>query len=47
METLIESLKGFNGAILAVSHDRHLIDSVFEEVYELKESGLIKIKQGI
>src|SRR5690554_2324686 len=44
METLIESLKGFNGAILAVSHDRHLIDSVFEEVYELKESGLIKLR---
>ncbi len=44
METLIEALKNFNGAILTVTHDRNLIDAVFDVVYELTYEGLKQIK---
>lgn len=36
-------LKDFKGTILAVTHDRKFIKESFDEVYELRKNGLIKI----
>ena len=41
---IIESLKSYKGAIIAVSHDRDFIDRVFDQVYMLDYNGLRKIK---
>ena len=40
---IIESLKSYKGAIIAVSHDRNFIREVFDRVYELDSKGLRQI----
>lgn len=40
---IIESLKSYKGAIIAVSHDRDFIREVFDRVYELDSKGLMQI----
>ena len=37
---IIEALKNYKGAIIAVSHDREFIDQVFDKVYNLDSKGL-------
>ena len=37
---IIEALKNYKGAIIAVSHDREFIDQVFDKIYELNGNGL-------
>lgn len=37
---IIEALKAYKGAIIAVSHDKDFIDQVFDKLYELDVSGL-------
>ena len=37
---IIEALKDYKGAIIAVSHDKDFIDQVFDKVYELNNQGL-------
>lgn len=37
---IIEALKDYKGAIIAVSHDADFIDQVFDRVYELNGNGL-------
>lgn len=37
---IIEALKKYKGAIIAVSHDREFIDQVFDKVYNLNFKGL-------
>lgn len=37
---LIDQLKYYPGALLVVSHDRHFLDEVVTEIYELKEGDL-------
>lgn len=37
---IIEALKDYQGAIIAVSHDKDFIDQVFDKVYELNMDGL-------
>ena len=37
---IIEALKNYKGAIIAVSHDREFIDQVFDKVYNLNFKGL-------
>ncbi len=39
---IIEALKEYKGAIIAVSHDREFIEKVFDTIYELNENGLYK-----
>lgn len=39
-----EALQNFSGGILAVSHDRVLIDEVFAKVYELTADGLKRLR---
>lgn len=41
---IIEALKKYKGAIIAISHDRDFIDQVFEKLYELDRKGLNRIK---
>jgi ATP-binding cassette subfamily F protein 3 len=40
-EALVQALQDFSGTILFVAHDRYLLDRVAEEVWELKNKGLI------
>lgn len=37
---IIDALKAYKGAIIAVSHDKDFIDQVFDKVYELNNQGL-------
>lgn len=37
---IVEALKDYKGAIIAVSHDKDFIDQVFDKVYELNMDGL-------
>ena len=37
---IIDALKNYKGAIIAVSHDREFIDQVFDKVYNLNFKGL-------
>ena len=41
---IIESLKSYKGAIIAVSHNRDFIKEVFDQVYNLDFSGLNEIR---
>ena len=40
---IIEALKAYKGAIIAVSHDKDFIEEVFDKIYELNNQGLIVI----
>lgn len=40
-------LKSYNGAIIAVSHDRKFLREVVEEIYELNENGLFLKNESI
>ena len=45
-KAFINSIKEYNGVLIAVSHDRNFVYQVFEDVYELdKENGLKKISK--
>lgn len=37
---IIEALKAYKGAIIAVSHDKDFIEEVFDKIYELNNQGL-------
>lgn len=37
---IIEALKAYKGAIIAVSHDKDFIEQVFDKIYELNNQGL-------
>ena len=39
-ETLIEALENFEGTVLMVAHDRHLLSRAAEQVWEFTPSGL-------
>lgn len=41
---IINALKDYKGAIVAVSHDRDFIQNCFSQVYELNENGLFQIE---
>lgn len=38
-----KAFKNYNGAIVAVSHDRKFIEEVFDEIYELTSTGIKKL----
>ena len=45
-KAFINSIKEYNGVLIAVSHDRNFVYQVFDDVYELdKENGLKKISK--
>lgn len=45
-KAFINSIKEYNGVLVAVSHDRNFVYQVFDDIYELdKENGLKKISK--
>ncbi|MDF2686042.1 MAG: hypothetical protein K0S55_1223 [Clostridia bacterium] len=42
LEILEEYLENFNGAVIAVSHDRYFLDKVVDSIWELNDDGIIK-----
>lgn len=46
IEALIEGVKGFPGAVLLVSHDRHFLRGVAEEYWALKPGGGFLVAQA-
>lgn len=45
-KAFINSIKEYNGVLIAVSHDRNFIYQVFDDIYELdKENGLKKVSK--
>ena len=45
-KAFINSIKEYNGVLIAVSHDRNFVCQVFDDIYELdKENGLKKISK--
>ena len=45
-KTFINSIKEYNGVLIAVTHDRNFVYQVFDDIYELnKENGLKKISK--
>lgn len=45
-KAFINSIKEYNGVLIAVSHDRNFVYQVFDDIYELdKEKGLKKISK--
>lgn len=46
IEFLIGQLKAFDGALLIVSHDRHLLDSVVDRIWELHDGGITEYWGG-
>lgn len=45
-EALVEALDAFEGTILMVAHDRHLLSSVAEEVWALHREGITVYEDG-
>ncbi len=45
-ETLVEALSEFNGTVLMVAHDRHLLSAVADEVWAMGEDGLTIYEGG-
>lgn len=43
---LEDYLEGFQGAVLAVSHDRYFLDKVADLIFEIGEAGAIQMYQG-
>ncbi len=45
-EALVEALSSFQGSILMVAHDRHLLAEAADQVWELAPSGLVMHEDG-
>lgn len=45
-EALIEALENFDGTLLIVAHDRHLLASCVDEIWEVTKEGLIIYENG-
>lgn len=45
-EALIEALENFDGTLLIVAHDRHLLASCVDEIWEVTNEGLIIYENG-
>lgn len=45
-EALIEALENFDGTVLIVAHDRHLLASCVDEIWEVTKEGLIIYENG-
>lgn len=42
MEVLNEQIRSYKGALIVITHDRNLLDTLIDEVYELTPDGLFK-----
>ncbi len=46
-EALIEAIKGFQGGVLLVSHDQHLLTSVCKHLYVVEKGNVELLQQGM
>lgn len=46
-EALIEAIKGFQGGVLLVSHDQHLLTSVCKHLYVVEKGNVELLRQGM
>ncbi len=45
-EALTEALESFDGTVLVVAHDRHLLSTVCDEVWEVTKQGFVLYERG-
>jgi ATP-binding cassette, subfamily F, member 3 len=45
-EALIESIRNFQGGVLLVSHDQHLLTSVCKDLYVVDAGSVEKLNKG-
>ena len=45
-EALIEAIKGFEGGVMLVSHDQHLLTSVCKDLYVVENGNVSKLRHG-
>lgn len=45
-QALIEAIREFQGGVLIVSHDQHLLTSVCKNIYVVEKGGLEELRQG-
>lgn len=45
-EALTEALESFDGTLLVVAHDRHLLTTAVDEIWEVTEKGFVIFKGG-
>lgn len=45
-EALLDALESFNGSLMIVAHDRHLLTHAVDEIWEVTPKGLIIHEQG-
>lgn len=45
-EALIEAIDSFEGGVLLVSHDQHLLTSVCKDLYVVEQGNVSRLKQG-
>jgi ATP-binding cassette subfamily F protein uup len=46
MVTLEDYLDGFEGCVIAVSHDRYFLDRTVEHIFRFEEGGLVRQYPG-
>lgn len=46
-EALIEAIKNFQGGVLLVSHDQHLLTSVCKHLYVVQDGKVELLRQGM
>ena len=46
-EALIDAIKGFQGGVLLVSHDQHLLTSVCKHLYVVENGNVELLRQGM
>ena len=44
---MIEAIKSFQGGVLLVSHDQHLLTSVCEDLYVVENQRLERLDDGV
>jgi ATPase subunit of ABC transporter with duplicated ATPase domains len=45
-QALIEAIREFQGGVLIVSHDQHLLTSVCKNIYVVENGGLEELREG-
>ena len=45
-EALIEAIRGFQGGVILVSHDQHLLTSVCKDLYVVEQGKVEKLRHG-
>jgi ATP-binding cassette subfamily F protein 3 len=46
-EALIEAIRTFQGGVLLVSHDQHLLTSVYKDLYVVEKGKVERLEGGL